>query len=402
MKLPSSAQHGFSKPDEAIETVLVRAGRSQHNGEPHPVSPPVVRMSTVLFDSMQSLRDTRVRRDRDKERVLIYGARGNPTAFALEDLVTELEGGFRTKLYPSGLAAIGQMFLAYLRPGDHVLVTDGVYSPVRRVAQQYLMAFGIEVEYCRGDGQGLDQQLRPNTRMVYVESPSSVVYEMVDIPAVSALCKARGVLLAVDNTWGSGYLCRPLALGADISVMALTKYVAGHSDVMMGAVCTTEAAFDPLAMASDAFGNTVSADDAWLVMRGARTLAARMAIHQQQALVVAQWLKGRAEVAKVIHPALADHPGHAIWRRDCLGSNGLLTIELVKGSVCPDRFVDALQVFGLGASWGGYESLVAQVDLTARQYPPTYTGALIRLHVGLEDKDTLLTDLATAFEAARL
>ncbi|MDF0729458.1 cystathionine beta-lyase [Pseudomonas entomophila] len=382
---------------EPLATRLLHGGRGQPGQGAHGVNPPVSRLSTVLFDSVAEQREARALRD--QQRVLSYGARGNPTAFALEDLVSELEGGYRSKLFATGLQAITQTFLAYLRPGDHLLVSDGVYGPVRRLARELLVPFGVQVEYFAADGQGLEAALRPHTRMVYSESPSSLLYELNDLPAMAALCKARGVLLAVDNTWGSGYLCQPLALGADISVMALTKYLGGHSDVMMGSVCTTREAFAALSRMSDTCGCTVSPDDAWLVLRGARSLASRMAVHERQGLEIAQWLQGREEVARVFHPALPTHPGHDLWRRDFRGSNGLLSFELKAGVAAAERFVDGLRLFGIGASWGGYESLATLADVGERQFVPALSGALVRLHVGLEALGSLQRDLDQALRS---
>lgn len=385
---------------EPLRTRLIHTARGTRIDGVGVVNPSVTRMSTVLFDNLAQMKDIRSRRDH--ERLLSYGARGNPTAFALEDLLTELEGGYRSKLYATGLAAVAQTFLAYLRPGDHLLLTDGVYGPVRRLARELLEPFGIEVQYYRADGQGLAQLLKPNTRMVYAETPSSLLYELVDLPAIAALCKAHGALLAVDNTWGAGYLYRPLELGADISISALTKYLSGHSDVVMGGVCTTEAAFAPLARMSDTLGNNVSPDDAWLVLRGARTLASRMDVHERQALDIALWLKQRPEVARVFHPALPEHPGHELWLRDFSGSNGLLSFELAEpGAQRLACFIDSLKVFGLGASWGGHESLVTVAELSERQFEKYPKNAIIRLHIGLEDVRSLKADLNRAFDALR-
>ncbi|KAF2391961.1 cystathionine beta-lyase [Pseudomonas frederiksbergensis] len=383
-----------------VRTQLVHSARTEKGNGGRAVNVPVTRLSTVLFDNLAQMRDARSRRDH--ERVLSYGARGNPTAFALEDLVTELEGGYRTRLFGTGLAAVAQTFLAYLRPGDHVLITDAVYSPVRRLAREFLQPFGIEVSYFAPDGSDLSAKLQANTKMVYTEVPGSLLYELCDLPAIAALCKPRGILLAVDNTWGSGYLYRPLTLGADISIMALTKYLCGHSDVVMGSVCTREEVWQPLAAMGDTFGNAVSPDDAYLVLRGARTLATRLEVHERQALEIAHWLQAQPQVKQVFHPALPDHPGHALWQRDFKGSNGLLSFELRDADEAYlERFIDALQLFGLGASWGGYESLVTVAELKERESAENRAlNPVLRLHIGLEDVEALIEDLQRGFAAA--
>jgi cystathionine beta-lyase len=391
--------HGKKSPTEQVATRLIHAARTTKGEGGRPVNVPVTRLSTVLFNSLGEMRDARQRRD--TERVLSYGARGNPTAFALEDLVSELEGGYRTKLFGTGLAAVAQTFLAYLRPGDHVLITDAVYSPVRQLVREFLLPFGIEVDYFAADGQGLEAQLKGNTRMVYAEVPGSLLYELCDLPAIAALCKPRDILLAVDNTWGSAYLYRPLQLGADISIMALTKYLCGHSDVVMGSVCTREEVWQPLANMSDTFGTTVSPDDAYLILRGARTMAARLQVHQRQALQVAHWLQAQPQVKRVFHPALSGHLNHALWQRDFSGSNGLLSFELKSSDTRQlDDFIGALQLFGLGASWGGYESLVTVAGLKDRDNPADRgLNPVLRLHIGLEDVHDLIADLQRGFAA---
>lgn len=387
--------------DARVRTRLVHAARTEKGQGGRGVNVPVSRLSTVIFDNLTQMRDARTRRD--TERVLSYGARGNPTAFALEDMVTELEGGYRTRLFGTGLAAVAQTFLAYLRPGDHVLITDAVYAPVQRLARDLLEPFGIQVNYFAPDGSDLQAQLQANTKMVYTEVPGSLLYELGDLPAIAALCKPRGILLAVDNTWGSGYLYRPLALGADISIMALTKYLCGHSDVVMGSVCTRQDVWQPLASMSDTFGIAVSPDDAYLVLRGARTLAPRMEVHERQALEIAHWLQAQPQVKRVFHPALPDHPNHALWRRDFAGSNGLLSFELHDDEVAGvERFIDALQVFGLGASWGGFESLITVADTKDRNSADDRAlNPVLRLHIGLEDVDALVEDLGRGFVACQ-
>lgn len=382
-------------------TRLIHAGKQPAYAGGKPVNPPVVRASTVLFDSIAQQREVRARRG--TERLFTYGARGNPTNFALEDLVSELEGAYRTRLYPTGLAAIGMALLAYLKPGDHVLLSDSVYEPVRHLAHTFLAPYGIRFTFFAPDGSDVESRIEPATRMVYAECPGSLVYEMCDLPKLAALAKARGLLLAADNTWGSGCQYRPLALGADISIMAATKYLSGHSDVMMGTVATTKEAWQPLAERSDAFGMTVSPDDAYLVLRGARSMGARLAMHEQHALQVAHWLQARAEVAQVFCPALPSHPGHALWLRDCDGTNGLVSFELKAphDMAAAERLVDALELFGIGASWGGYESLAVLADMAKARSVADWSqrGPVVRLHVGLEDPQDLLADLARGFAA---
>ncbi|TSP11897.1 cystathionine beta-lyase [Cupriavidus campinensis] len=384
----------------SLPTRLAHAGRTHAVQGGQPVNPPVVRASTVLFESVAQQREMRARRD--TERLFTYGARGNPTNFALEDMVTMLEGGYRTRLFPSGLAAAAMTILAYVRPGQHVLLPDCVYEPVRNLANGFLRQHGIATDFYAADGSDLDAKLRPETRLVYVEAPGSLVYEMCDLPALAARAHAHGALVAADNTWGSGLLYRPLELGADISLMAATKYLGGHSDVMMGTVCTTEAAWPALATMADAFGMTVSPDDAYLVQRGIRSLGARLAQHQQNALTVALWLLDRPEVADVFCPALPQDPNHALWQRDCHGTNGLLSFTLrSQAPVAPERFVDSLTLFGIGASWGGFESLAVLADMRRARSVTDWAahGTVIRLHIGLEGVSDLLADLDQAFAA---
>ena len=396
MRAPSPPAPGLG-----LQTRLLHAGKAPAYAGGSAVNPPLVRASTVLFDSVAAQREMRARRG--DERLFTYGARGTPTTFALEDAVTELEGGFRTRLFPTGLAAVGMTLLAYLKPGDHVLMSDSVYEPVRKLAEDFLAPYGIGCTFFRADGSDVADLLTPATRMVYAECPGSLVYELCDLPRLAALAHAHGAWLAADNTWGSGCQYRPLALGADISIMAATKYLSGHSDVMMGTVCTTREAWEPLARRSDTFGMTVSPDDAWLVLRGMRTLSARLQMHERHALQVAAWLQSRPEVATVFCPALPTHPGHALWLRDADGTNGLLSFELQPqiSSLAAERLVDSLSLFGIGASWGGFESLAILVDMARARSRADWQGRgpVVRLHVGLEDPADLLADLDAGFAA---
>ena len=382
--------------DPRAHTALSQRGRSAGSGPGLSVNPPVVRISTVLFDSLASLREAEVR-TAGPERSLTYGANGNPTAFALQDLITELESAHGTCLYPTGLAAAAQMFQSFLRPGDHVLMTESVYGPVRRLANTMLKALDIQFDYYAANGSNIESLIKPNTRMIYAEVPGSLTFDMCDLPAISRLCKAKNLLLAVDNSWGSGVLFKPLELGADISLMALTKYVAGHSDVMMGSVSVTEAHWKTLKTMNTAVGNTVSPDDAYLVLRGARSLAPRMAMHERHALQVAQWLLEQPQVARVLYPALESDPGHAIWKRDFHGCNGLLSFEFkTTDRQVLDRFVGALQLFGIGYSWGGFESLITEIE---QHGPDRGDGPMLRLQIGLESPDDLIADLRSGFAA---
>lgn len=380
-----------------LATRLAKGGTSPDFEGGRAVNPPVVRASTVLFESMDAMNDAR--RRRGAERMFTYGARGNPTGFALEDVVAQLEGGYRTRLFPTGLAAISMVFLAYARPGDHVLIADCVYQPLRHFVDTFLRPWGVDVTYFRADGADLAQQLRPATKLVYVECPGSLVYEMCDLPALADIAHRHGALVVADNTWGSGLQYRPLALGADVSVMAATKYLSGHSDVMMGTVTTTQASWQPLSTMCDAQGVAVSPDDAYLVLRGIRTLAARLAMHERHALEIARWLMTRPEVARVFCPALPDHPGHALWQRDCTGTNGLLSFEFAKADADAVHFVDALTLFGIGASWGGFESLATVTNVTGTRTCTDWSGTspIVRLHIGLEDPQDLIDDLSQAF-----
>jgi cystathionine beta-lyase len=379
-------------------TQLAQAGRQLHGTGTRPVNPPLMRTSTVVFDTVAQWREAREKRK--TEQVMSYGARGTETTFALENALTQLEGGWRTKLYPTGLAAAAAVLLACLRPGDHVLITEAVYQPVRALCVELLQPMGIDCEFYAADGHDVESRLRPQTRLIYAEVPGSLFHEMVDLGVLAALAARSGALLAVDNTWASGWLFNPLAHGADISILAVTKYISGHSDVMMGAAVCNQRAFAQVAATSDAMGQTASPDDAALALRGMRTLGVRLALHQQHAMAVAHWLQQRPEVAAVLYPALPADPGHAIWRRDFSGANGLLTVELHDRRVeRRDAFVDALRLFGIGASWGGFESLALPVEPGAARNVDDWSdrGSFVRLHIGLEDPDELIADLAQAF-----
>jgi cystathionine beta-lyase len=386
-----------------LHTQLIHAGSPRFHDRIAPVNVPVVRTSTVRFDSTEAYDEVHHRRAAG-EAVTSYGRHGMETHRALEDAINALEGGTRTFLTPSGLSAISLTFLALLSPGDHALVSDSIYSPLRRLDQQLLQRLGIELSYFSPGKDDLEALIRPTTRLLYVESPSSLLYEVLDLPALAEVARRRDLILAADNTWGSGYLYQPLQLGAHVSVLAATKYISGHSDVMQGAVVVEDAALAAcIARTYDNLGLTVSADDAYLSLRGLRTLAVRLAQHQATALQVAHYLQDHAQVQRVFYPALPGDPGHELWRRDFSGANGLLSFSFQDGDHDKARgFVDALKLYGIGASWGGYESLV-QVAAPARLAEHSYLAQaqqpIVRLHVGLEDVRDLIADLDQAFRS---
>lgn len=382
-------------------TLLTHGGRPPDDGGPRPVNPPVVRTSTVLYPDVRTMTETKRRRAAG-ERVLAYGRRGTPTTFALEEVLAGLEQGHGARLFCSGLAAIAMTFAAFLKPGDHALIIDSSYEPLRRYCAGRLAPQGIAYDFYRPDLTDFTAKIRPSTRLIWAECPGSLVYEMLDLPALVALARPHGIPVAVDNTWGAGLLYRPLALGADLSVIAGTKYVTGHSDVMLGIVVANERAWPMVAETADLFGQTVGGDDAALALRGLRTLHARLPLHQANALKIARWAATRPEIACVHYPALPGHPGHGLWRRDFDGACGLLTLEfrdLDRQAV--EGFVDRLGLFGIGSSWGGYESLALPVDPGPARSETDWRGRgpMVRLHAGLEDGDDLIADLAQALDA---
>ena len=359
------------------------------------VNPPVHRGSTVLHPSCEARVANGKRRF---ERVLTYGTQGGPTHYALEDMVAGIEGGTHCTIVGTGLAAVAVPLLAFLKAGDHCLMPDSAYGPARSLAEGMLAGWGVETTFYdpTTTAEALAPLWRPNTRVLYLESPGSHTFEMQDVPALCALARARGAVSMIDNTWGIHHF-QPFAKGCDISIQALTKYVGGHSDILLGSVTVaTEAHHLVIRGAASAMGHYASPDDCWLALRGGRTMAVRLAHQEEAGLAVARWLQARPEVHSVLHPALPEDPGHAIWKRDFTGACSLFGVVFQPRYTEAEvfRFVDGLKLFGIGASWGGYESLALPTNVAVtRNIMPALPGQTVRLHIGLEDLADIIADL---------
>jgi cystathionine beta-lyase len=373
-------------------TRLIHAGTEPAAHLPRTVGPPIQRGSTVLLPNAASLYDGSLP---------TYGRHGLAPHDALSTALSELEGGLYTQLYASGLAAITGAMVSVLGAGDEVLVVDCAYAPIRRFCDGFLKRFGVATRYfpARASADEVMALASPATRLIVLESPGSLTFEMQDIAAVAAAARARGVLTLIDNTYGAGLLFKPLAHGVDLSAQALTKYVGGHSDVFMGSVAVANPALaTKLKIAVRDNGWSVSPDDAYQMLRGLRTLEARLARHGASGLEVARWLAKQPEVARVLHPALPDFPDHGLFARDFTAPNGLFSFELrPAGQGAVHALLDALELFGLGFSWGGFESLAIPCDPQLKAgrtaEPWRAPGPLVRLHIGLEDPADLIADL---------
>ena len=377
-----------------LSTRLAQAGRRAAQ-QPGTVNLPVARASTVVFDSLAAMEAAQRGFDAG-EPVPTYGITNMPLRVAFEELMVAIEGGHRAATFPTGLAAVTGAILACVRAGDHILVTDSAYGPTRKFCLGTLAGLGVEATfYDPLVGAGIAELMRPNTRAVYCESPGSLTFEVQDLPAIAAAAHARGAAVIHDNTWATGVFFPSFERGADLVVQAATKYPAGHSDLLLGAVVANEAWWPRLRDAARALGQNASPDDLFLALRGMRTLELRLERHQASALAVARWLGEQPQVARVLHPALPDCPGHESWRRDYKGSTGLFSFVLAGGdSAAQARLIDGLELFGIGYSWGGFESLVVPADPTRTATTPAFEGPLVRLHIGLEDPDDLIADLA--------
>ncbi len=363
------------------------------------VNPPVYHASTVLFPTVAALNEAR----KAPFETVYYGRFGTPTTFALEEAIAELEGGHRAVAVSSGLAAVGIALMASLKAGDHLLMVDTCYQPTRKLCENVLTRFGVETTYYDPlIGVAIAELIRPETKVVYMESPGSLTFEVQDVPAIAAAAHDRGATAILDNTWATPLFFKPFDHGIDVSVHAATKYIAGHADAMLGLiVACDETTFRAVKWCAVGLGNCPGPDDCYLGLRGLRTLSIRLERHQETGLKLARWLKTRPEVARVLHPALPDDPGHELWKRDFAGANGLFAVVLTP---CAQQalaaMLDGLELFGMGFSWGGFESLILPVAPETTRTATTWqaAGPLLRIHAGLEDPDDLIADLERGLE----
>jgi cysteine-S-conjugate beta-lyase len=392
------------RKDHRTDTVLEHAGRDPASNY-GVVNPPVYHASTIIFPTLEVLLETRRDRASGAFEGITYGREGTPTTRAFEEAVAALEGGYRAVTLPCGLGAIATSLMAFLKAGDHLLMPDQLYGPARQFCDDVLSKFGVDVTYYDGAiSAGIASLMRPNTRVVYLESPGSLTFEVQDVPAIAAAAKERCVRLIMDNTWASPIFFHPLQYGVDVVVHGATKYISGHSDLMLGVAVCNESSYVPVKKTASTAGYCGGPDDVYMALRGLRTLGVRMRRHQESALTVARWLQKRSEVSRVMYPALPEDPGHAIWKRDFLGASGLFGFVL---RPCSEQafaaFLDHMKLFKLGYSWGGYESLMvptfpATLRSSTRWEDP---GPSVRIHVGLEDVNDLLEDLERGFARLR-
>jgi cystathionine beta-lyase len=380
-----------SKKNDKPETNLTQKGRksAEHHGA---VNTPVYRASTILYPDLASLEGNKS--------AYSYGRRATPTSRSLEELMNTLEGGARTVLCPSGLNACNIAILAVCSAGDHLLMTDSAYEPTRAFCDMSLKRLGIETTYYDPTiGAGIEKLMRPNTKAVFCESPGSLTFEVQDIPAIAQVAHKHGASVLLDNTWATPLLFPALKHGVDLSIHAATKYIGGHADILLGTITANTSHAERLSKFHGNLGLYASGDDCFLALRGLRTLAVRLKRHQETATILAEWLAKRPEVSRILYPALASDPGHAIWKRDFSGASGLFGVVFRPASQKQiAAFVDGLSHFGLGWSWGGFESLIvpAHIHRTAKAFAAE--GPVLRIHAGLEDPDDLIADLEAGLE----
>lgn len=384
------------------DSTLTTAGRDRETFEF--VNPPIVRGSTVLHDSVADMKTRIAARNAGADEPITYGIYGGPTHQAFYDALNALEGGHRSWALPSGLTACTIAIQAFVQSGDHVLVPDSVYWPVRRFCRDTLARFGVSTTfYDPCIGADIERLFTPTTRVLWLEAPGSHTFEMQDVPLLASIAAARGAISAIDNTWATPLYFQPLKLGVDISVHAATKYIGGHSDLLMGTVTSNARAWPRLREALHNYGLTTSPDDCALALRGLRSMSARLARHRINADALIAWFKAQPEVERVLYPALPEDPGHALWKRDFSGASGLFGVALKRG-IEEQRLhamIDRLKLFGRGYSWGGFESLLIQSLPERTVTPPRHEGLLFRVHAGLEDVDDLIGDLERGFQTLR-
>jgi len=377
-------------------TKLIATGRP-HRRTAHPVNPPVERASTILFPTYDDFLEG--------AKKITYGRLGTSSHRALEEAVTALEGGYETRLASSGLQACTAAILAFVKAGDHILVTDAAYDPTRKFCDNFLSRFNVNTTYYDplASKQEISQLMTPDTKVIFAESPGSLTFETQSLSDLAEVAHDGGAVLVVDNTWGAGYFCKPIALGADVSVQAATKYLVGHSDCLVGTLTSAnEMLAQKVFYALLQLGVNVSADDAYLTLRGLRTLSVRLKRHEQNALALAKWLSKRSEVERILHPAHKTCPGYANWKREFTGSSGLFSVVLKPISLTAIKtFFNAFKLFGIGFSWGGYESLCVHVQPERCRSATSWVedGPVFRFHAGLEDIEDLKKDLERAFNA---
>lgn len=387
----------MTKGKSDIDTKLVTGGRRK-DWTGKLVSAPVDRGSTVLFDSVEELHAASPGLGKH-----YYGLHGWPTQWQLSEALTEIEpGAAGTAIVETGLAAVTASLLSVLRSGDELLMVDSAYRPTRRFCDDVLTRFGIATRYYDplASADDLEALLGDTTRAIFLESPGSLSFEVQDVPGICAMARKRGIVTLLDNTWATPLFFPALERGADISVMALSKYAGGHSDLLLGSISARAEWFDRVQRTVFDLGHAAAPDDAWLVARGLRTLSVRLKRHEESALVIARWLASHPKVARVLHPAFETCPGHDYWKRDFTGSTGLFSFAL-KGAEPTERdaFIDRLDLFGIGFSWGGFESLAVPADAIRTVTKPDWGGPLVRLHVGLEDPLDLIADLARSLDS---
>ena len=362
------------------------------------INTPVFRGSTVLAKDFNSWEASK----KDGNPYANYGRFGTPTTRAFEDAMAGLEGGQASLVFPSGLAACVHALLAFVSAGDHVLITDNIYGPTRTFVSTVLTRLGVEVEFfAPAAGAGIARQLRPTTRVVFTESPGSLTFEVCDLPAICQAAHSVGAFVLLDNTWASPLYFKPFEHGVDVSIQAATKYIVGHSDALLGVATANERAWPLLKAGAHDFGQTASPDDLFLALRGLRTLPVRLQRHWSNGVTLARSLEQHPLVTRVMHPALPNDPGHDLWKRDFLGASGLFGIEVnTQDPTVLARLFDNLKLFGIGLSWGGFESLVVPVGHPVRQHTPAPRGYLIRVHAGLEHVDDQMLDFQRALDIA--